>query len=139
MAEPPEKHPLVDVGDDGRPNYVYLVGLFGGASDTEGNTRWRLYLSPRLDSYAEFDAADVVGEPTQVQANSLVPGFDATHVRLKRGAKVDFHYSRHETVTAHDQFDLDARVQGPKLTPLADSDRTMTFTTPICTTLTTLR
>jgi hypothetical protein len=134
MADPPGKHELIDLGPDDRPTYVYLVGLFSGVS--EGN-KWRLYLSPRLDCYAEFEDGDVV-ESKQIQANSPAPGFEATHVKLRRGAKIDFVYSRRETVTADDQFDLDERMEAskqfaPNKAGYGDPFRTMTtLTTPVC-------
>jgi hypothetical protein len=122
---PPPVHPLTK-GDPG--SSVHLVGLFGGKT----NNRWRLYLSPRLDCYAEFDESDVQ-DHMPVQAGV---GTDATRVVLNRGAQVTFTWS--ETVAAEDQFNLDARVQaghsGPEMvamfansciTTTCNSNRTM--------------
>ncbi len=110
MVNPPNRrHELVE----GQEELIYLVGLF---DEKDASGRWRLYLSPRLDCYAEFDDRDVRGH-RPVTGGGVVPGFDSTCVVLRRGAKVKFTWS--ETLDADDQFDLDARMcagrSGPQL------------------------
>lgn len=95
---------------DGRPEFVHIVGLFAG----EQNGRWRLYLSPRLDCWAEFNASDVV-EYRQVACDALVPGYESTCVVLKRSADIRFTWS--ETVEADDQLDLDVHMSAGRSQP----------------------
>jgi hypothetical protein len=109
-VEAPPEHPVAQRGGDGRPGGLYLIGLFGG--DTDGV--WRLYLSPRLDSYAEFAKADV-RRTWQIADGGLVPGFESTGVILERGARVTFAVS--ETLTVVDQLDLDVRMAASKQQP----------------------
>lgn len=110
MVDPPDqKHELVK----GSEELIYLVGLFD-EKDEAG--RWRLYLSPRRDCYAEFNDVDV-RHHRRVTGGGVVPGFDSTCVVLRRGAQIKFTWT--ETVDADDQFDLDARMSagrsGPQL------------------------
>lgn len=83
---------------------VTLRGLLGD-SDREG--RRRLYLTTRLDYYAEFATEDVV-EVADIPADQPpFRGLDATRVALRHGARVDYVSSR--IAGPEDEFDLDVR------------------------------
>lgn len=125
-VEPPDNR-LAERDSDGQPKHVHLIGLFGGVHDG----RWRLYLSGRLDCYAEFPA-DAVRASPQIHAGGPVPGFESTAVVLARGTPVTFTWS--ETLTANDQLDLDVRMelaQGHSMRRLINA-RTMSPTTKLC-------
>jgi hypothetical protein len=105
--DPPDPHPLApDPDRAGEPPDTFtLTGLYG-KSDAQG--KWRLYLSPRLDYYAEFHES-AVKHHVQVRADSPVKGYSATRVTLKRGEPITFHAT--EAVVPQSQFDLDIRME----------------------------
>jgi len=85
-----------------------LVGLPGN-SDRSGYQR--LYLSTKLDYYAEFSDSDIVGTQTVPASDSPFPGYDATRVSIARDATI--HYVRVRSPQPVDEFDLDVRLGAP--------------------------
>lgn len=107
-----KQHPLVDrlKPDPAKParKIVALIGL-PGRSDRPGFQR--LYLSAKLDYYAEFASADLIhSQPVPADA-SPIPGQEATHVTIARDATI--HYVWAATPSALDEFDLDVRLGTP--------------------------
>src|SRR5207248_7529910 len=78
------------------PDVHVLVGFLGRSSEA-GN--WRLYLTPQLDSYAEFSAEDVVHTQPLDTAQSSLGG---TIVWLKRNATLQ--HTRTETRQVQAEF-----------------------------------
>jgi hypothetical protein len=109
-VEPPE-HPLVASAQRATQTpvatTVTLTGLFGRAEDPD---KRRVYFSAQLNQFAEFRASDVVGYDDVSAAESPVPGQAATRVTLKRGSPVQFTHTQTESLSADEQFDLDARI-----------------------------
>ncbi|MFD4657791.1 hypothetical protein ACFWP2_19430 [Kitasatospora sp. NPDC058444] len=92
-----------------------LSGLLGD-SDRAGYRR--LYFNKQLDYYAEFASADVLSVETVGGDQPPFVGLDATKVTLRRDATV--HFTRVESATPVDDFDLDLRLgqpQGPGAVP----------------------
>ncbi|MFD4657792.1 hypothetical protein ACFWP2_19435 [Kitasatospora sp. NPDC058444] len=90
-----------------------LSGLLGD-SDRAGYRR--LYFNKQLDYYAEFASADVLSVETVGGDQPPFVGLDATKVTLRRDATV--HFTRVESATPVDDFDLDLRLgqSGPTAT-----------------------
>ena len=120
MAEPSDgsgnprlpQHPLVEQlkPDPAQlaKRVVVLVGLPGN-SDRSGFQR--LYLSTKLDYYAEFLDSDIVSTETVPAADSPFPGYDATRVSIRRDATIL--YVRVKSAQPVDEFDLDLRLGAP--------------------------
>jgi len=106
------QHPLVEQlkPDPAQParRVVVLVGLPGN-SDRSGFQR--LYLSTKLDYYAEFLDSDIVGTEAVPTAESPFQGYDATRVSVARDATI--HYVRVRSPQPVDEFDLDVRLGAP--------------------------
>ena len=106
------QHPLVEQRkpDPNLPakRVLELVGLPGN-SDRSGYQR--LYLSTKLDYYAEFSDSDIVGTQTVPASDSPFPGYDATRVSIARDATI--HYVRVRSPQPVDEFDLDVRFSAP--------------------------
>ncbi|MER7765697.1 hypothetical protein [Kitasatospora sp. NPDC096140] len=91
------------------PRTLTLSGLLGD-SDRPGFRR--LYFTKQLDYYAEFASADVLSAEDVASDRPPFVGLDATEVTLRRDATV--HFTRVETATPVDQFDLDLRLAQPR-------------------------
>jgi hypothetical protein len=106
------QHPLVGQlkPDPAQPakRVVVLVGLPGN-SDRSGFQR--LYLSTKLDYFAEFSASDIVSTETVPAAESPLSGYEATKVSIGRDATI--HYVRVRSPQPVDEFDLDVRLGAP--------------------------
>jgi hypothetical protein len=103
------QHPLVEQlkPDPSQPakRVVVLVGLPGN-SDRSGFQR--LYLSTKLDYFAEFLDSDILSTDTVHMSDSPFPGHDATRVSILRDATI--HYVRVKSAQPIDEFDLDVRL-----------------------------
>ena len=120
MAEPSDgsgnprlpQHPLVEQRkpDPNQPakRVLELVGLPGN-SDRSGFQR--LYLSTKLDYYAEFLDSDIVSTEAVPTADSPIHGYEATRVSIGRDATI--HYVRVRSPQPVDEFDLDVRLGAP--------------------------
>jgi hypothetical protein len=131
------EHPLVEQlkPDPNQPakRVVVLVGLPGN-SDRSGFQR--LYLSLKLDYYAEFLDSDIVSTETVPAAESPFPGHDATRVSIAREATI--YYVRVRSPQPVDEWDLDVRLGAPEpaAAPAAGTDTCHTFCGPgVCHTL----
>ena len=91
-ARPPKKH-------------LVLVGL-PGKSDRPGYQR--LYLTAKLDYYAEFAAADILDAEAVPPERSPLAGSEATEVTLRRDATIQYVWS--QSAEQLDDFDLDIRL-----------------------------
>ena len=91
---------------------IDLTGLPGN-SDRAGYQR--LYLTTRLDYYAEFLSSDVVYSEAVPAERSPFPGHEATRVSIGRDATIHYIWARSSQPV--DEFDLDirlgARAAGP--------------------------
>jgi hypothetical protein len=120
MAEPSDgsgnprlpQHPLVEQRkpDPNQPakRVLEIVGLPGN-SDRSGYQR--VYLSTKLDYYAEFLDSDIVSTAPVPAAESPFHGYDATRVSIGRDATI--HYVRVRSPQPVDEFDLDVRLGAP--------------------------
>jgi hypothetical protein len=103
------QHPLVDQlkPDPSQPakRAISLTGLPGN-SDRPGYQR--LYLTTRLDYYAEFLTSDMVSAEAVPADQSPLPGHEATRVNIGREATI--HYIRVRSPQPVDEFDLDVRL-----------------------------
>ena len=106
------QHPLVEQRkpDPNQPakRVLELVGLPGN-SDRSGFQR--LYLSTKLDYYAEFLDSDIVSTEAVPTADSPIHGYEATRVSIGRDATI--HYVRVRSPQPVDEFDLDVRLGAP--------------------------
>ncbi len=106
------QHPLVEQRkpDPNQPakRVLELVGLPGN-SDRSGYQR--VYLSTKLDYYAEFLDSDIVSSAPVPAAESPFHGYDATRVSIGRDATI--HYVRVRSPQPVDEFDLDVRLGAP--------------------------
>jgi hypothetical protein len=114
-AELPQ-HPLVDrmKPDPAQvaKKVVTLVGL-PGKSDRSGYQR--LYLTGKLDYYAEFLVSAMVHSATVPPEQSPIAGQEATSVSLARDATI--HYVWASTAQPIDEFDLDVRLGAQRAAP----------------------
>jgi hypothetical protein len=103
------QHPLVDQlkPDPSQPakRVVTLTGLPGN-SDRAGFQR--LYLTTKLDYYAEFLAKDILMTEAVAADESPFPGVEATRVSIQRDATI--HYTWAKAAQPLDEFDLDVRL-----------------------------
>jgi hypothetical protein len=111
-GETPEslpQHPLVGrlKPDPAQPaqRVIELVGL-PGDSDRAGYQR--LYLTARLDYYAEFQVQDIVYTEAVAADVSPVAGQEATKVSIRRDATINYTWVRSPQPV--DEFDLDVRL-----------------------------
>src|SRR4051812_28100907 len=113
MSDPTERgsipklpqHPLVEQlkPDPSQPakRVTELVGLPGN-SDRDGIQR--LYLSTKLDYFAEFPESEILSTETVPTEASPFSGHDATRVTIARDATI--HYVRVRSSQPVDEFDL---------------------------------
>ena len=103
------QHPLVDrlKPDPGQVarKVVTLVGL-PGKSDRVGYQR--LYLTAKLDYYAEFPFSAMVHTEAAPAGQSPIAGQEATSVTVARDATIEYIWAR--SPQAVDEFDLDVRL-----------------------------
>src|SRR5216684_3957728 len=103
------QHPLVDQlkPDPSQParRFIVLTGLPGN-SDRPGYQR--LYLTTKLDYYAEFPASDMVHAEAVPADQSQFAGHEATRVRIGRDATIHYIWARSPQPV--DEFDLDVRL-----------------------------
>lgn len=108
-AQPLPQHPLVGrlKPDPAQPaqQFTELAGL-PGDSDRAGHQR--LYLTARLDYYAEFLVEDIVYSETVPPAQAPLPGLEATRVGIRRDATISYTWVRSPRPV--DEFDLDVRL-----------------------------
>ncbi len=106
---PLPQHPFVErrKPDPSQPaqRMIDLVGL-PGDSDRPGYQR--LYLTAKLDYYAEFLIQDIVSSEALPADKSPFPGLEATRVSVRRDATI--HYTRVRSPQPVDEFDLDVRL-----------------------------
>jgi hypothetical protein len=121
------QHPLVDSlrPDPSQPakKTVVLIGL-PGKSDRAGYQR--LYLTTKLDYYAEFLVSGILSAQTIPADKSPFPGHEATQVTIGRDANIQ--YISATSPQPVDEFDLDVRL-GPQATAAAARPR---LTGPTC-------
>jgi hypothetical protein len=112
------QHPYVErlKPDPSQPakRVVELVGLPGN-SDRAGYQR--LYLTTRLDYYAEFLTSDIVHSATEPADQSTFPGHEATRVSIDRDATIHYIWARSPQPV--DEFDLDIRLGARRAAPAA--------------------
>jgi hypothetical protein len=106
------QHPLVESlkPDPSQPakKSTVLTGL-PGKSDRPGYQR--LYLTTRLDYYAEFLTRDVLGAQVIPADRSPFPGQEATQVTIGRDSTIYYILAR--SAQPVDEFDLDVRLGAP--------------------------
>jgi hypothetical protein len=109
------QHPYVErlKPDPAQPakRVVLLIGL-PGDSDRPGYQR--LYLTTKLDYYAEFLTSDMVHAEVVPADQSPLPGHETTQVSIGRDATIHYIWARSAQV---DEFDLDIRLGTPGATP----------------------
>jgi hypothetical protein len=107
-AELPQ-HPFVDrlKPDPSQPakRVIVLTGL-PGSSDRPGYQR--LYLTAKLDYYAEFLSPDIVHAEAVPADRSPFPDLEATRVSIDRNATIHYIWARSPQPV--DEFDLDIRL-----------------------------
>jgi hypothetical protein len=106
------QHPHVDrlkaQPDQPARKTVVLIGL-PGKSDRPGYQR--LYLTSKLDFYAEFQVSDMVHAESVAADQSPIAGHEATRVTIARDTTI--HYIWATTSQPIDEFDLDVRIGRP--------------------------
>ena len=118
------QHPLVHQlkPDPSQPakRVINVTGLPGN-SDRPGYQR--LYLTTRLDHYAEFLTSDMVSSEGVPADQSPFPGQEATRVSIDREATI--HYIRVRSPQPVDEFDLDVRLGAPGAVAAVGPQRTI--------------
>ena len=118
------QHPLVHQlkPDPSQPakRVINVTGLPGN-SDRPGYQR--LYLTTRLDHYAEFLTSDMVSSEGVPADQSPFPGHEATRVSIDREATI--HYIRVRSPQPVDEFDLDVRLGAPGAVAAVGPQRTI--------------
>ena len=106
------QHPLVESlkPDPAQPakKTVVLIGL-PGKSDRPGYQR--LYLTTKLNYYAEFLVSGILSSETIAADKSPFPGHEATQVTIGRDANIQ--YISATSPQPVDEFDLDVRLGAP--------------------------
>jgi hypothetical protein len=109
------QHPLVESlrPDPSQPakKTVVLIGL-PGKSDRPGYQR--LYLTTKLNYYAEFLVSGILNSETIAADKSPFPGHEATQVTVGRDANIQ--YITATSPQPVDEFDLDVRLGAPMAT-----------------------
>ena len=106
------QHPLVDQlkSDPAKParKFIVLVGLPGKSDRAD---QQRLYLTAKLDYFAEFPTSAILTADKVPADQSPIRGHEATRVTIARDATI--HYTWASTAEAMDEFDLDVRLGAP--------------------------
>jgi hypothetical protein len=115
------QHPLVESlrPDPSQPakKTVVLIGL-PGKSDRPGYQR--LYLTTKLDYYAEFLVSGILSAETIPADKSPFPGHEATRVTVGRDANIQ--YITATSPHPVDEFDLDVRLGAQASAAVPSSD-----------------
>jgi len=107
------QHPLVArLKPDPSQPAQHVIELAGLPGDSDRAGYQRLYLTARLDYYAEFLAQDVVYSETVPADASPVAGQEATKAGIRRDATISYTWVRSPQPV--DEFDLDVRL-GPAI------------------------
>jgi hypothetical protein len=85
-----------------------VIDLVGLAGDGDRTGYQRVYLTTKLDYYAEFLIEDVVYSETIPADQSPFPGLEATRVSVRRDATINYTWARSPQPV--DEFDLDVRL-----------------------------
>jgi hypothetical protein len=85
-----------------------VIDLVGLAGDSDRTGYQRLYLTTKLDYYAEFLVQDVVYSETVPADQSPFPGLEAARVSVRRDATINYTWARSPQPV--DEFDLDVRL-----------------------------
>jgi hypothetical protein len=108
-SEPLPQHPYVGrlKPDPSQPaqRVIELVGLAG---DSDRTGYQRLYLTVKLNYYAEFLIEDIVYLQTVPADESPFPGLEAARVSVRRDATINYTWARSPQPV--DEFDLDVRL-----------------------------
>jgi hypothetical protein len=115
-SQPLPQHPFVErrKPDPSQPaqRVTDLVGL-PGDSDRPGYQR--LYLTTKLDYYAEFLVQDIVCSEEVAVDQSPFPGLEATRVSVRRDVTINYVWARSPQPV--DEFDLDVRLRATRAAP----------------------
>jgi hypothetical protein len=123
------QHPLVESlrPDPSQPpkKTVVLIGL-PGRSDRPGYQR--LYLTTKLNYYAEFLLSGILNAETLPADKSPFPGHEATQVTVGRDANIQYILAKSPEPV--DEFDLDVRLgaQGAAGVPIVQTVQTCLIT-----------
>jgi len=85
-----------------------VIDLVGLAGDSDRTGYQRLYLTTKLDYYAEFLVQDVFFSETIPADKSPFAGLEATRVSVRRDATINYTWARSPQPV--DEFDLDVRL-----------------------------
>lgn len=126
-SEPLQQHPFVGrMRPDPSQPVQRVIDLTGLPGDSDRSGYQRLYLTRRLDYYAEFLVRDIVHTEAVPADQSPFPGLEATRVSVRRDATINYTWARSPQPV--DEFDLDVRLgaAGPAaaLPPLPFPTRT---------------
>jgi hypothetical protein len=106
---PLQQHPYVGrlKPDPSQPaqRVIELVGLAG---DSDRTGYQRLYLTVKLDYYAEFLIEDIVYRQKVPADESPFPGLEAARVSVRRDPTINYIWAR--SPQPADEFDLDVRL-----------------------------
>jgi hypothetical protein len=111
-GQPLPQHPLVGrLKPDASQPAQQVIELSGLPGDSDRAGHQRLYLTAKLDYYAEFLVEDIVYSEAVPADQSPVAGQEATKVGVRRDATVNYTWVRSPRPV--DEFDLDVRLGGP--------------------------
>jgi hypothetical protein len=103
------QHPLVDrMKPDPGQVATKLVTLVGLPGKSDRASYQRLYLTAKLDYYAEFQISAMMHTETVPADQSPIAGQEATSVSLARDAAIQYIWAT--SVQPIDEFDLDVRL-----------------------------
>ena len=124
------QHPLVETlrPDPSQPakKTVVLIGL-PGKSDRPGYQR--LYLTTKLNYYAEFLVSGILNSETIRADKSPFPGHEATQVTVARDANIQ--YIKGISPQPVDEFDLDVRLGARAAAAVPFAELTQLNTCPV--------
>lgn len=110
-SEPLPQHPYVGrlKPDPSQPaqRVMEVIELVGLAGDSDRTGYQRLYLTVKLNYYAEFLIEDMVYRQTVPADESPFPGLEAARVSVRRDATINYTWARSPQPV--DEFDLDVR------------------------------
>jgi hypothetical protein len=109
MPDKLPQHPFVEsVKSDPSGPAKKIVILTGLPGDSDRSDCQRLYLTTKLDYYAEFPVSAILSAETVPADQSPVPGQEATRVAVSRDATI--RYVTETSPQPIDEFDLDVRL-----------------------------
>jgi hypothetical protein len=117
-SQPLPQHPHVEAlkPDPAQPAQR-LTGLTGLPGDSDRTGYQRLYLTAKLDYYAEFPVSDIVSTVDVPADQSPFPGLAATTVSIRRDAVIAYTWVKSPQPV--DEFDLDVRLGAAAAQPAA--------------------